>query len=638
MADNHSRNSRARTTQADPSYDVYDEDPLVELARIVSEDGGYFNISEHPEPEAEPDPELDIGYADEEMDLGIDLEGQIMEELELSMASPDGDFQEPDNTPRPAARYHNHAYAPEDSAALSQMTAGPVEQSVEYDSEFEADDWPEDLPEQDDGYAGGVQAGMSPQQHVGSDGVISVEDLSDLEQALSELDENPSYEGGINGQFADDVEYDTDWPDDDTADADIGVAPFVPAGDGYAGHHVPHEGRSGRKVFAVAAVLSIAVLGGGVVAMMNSTSNTSLEGAPPVFKADASPVKVAPDAKDDAGSEDAVFDVADGPVKEELVDRTETPVRQIIPAEGTQQAEVLRPVGDESSKNDARLSENSTSAATDSPRFDPIGPKQVRTVKVGADGTIIRPSLDDSAVVSNNVDSEIVGGLPTPVDVSVNESATAEPQPVPVKVVDIKSGTVGSDALSVVEPKPSPLETVIAGLPADETPLENNAATESGDAAADAGIPLPRERPANAPQAVARAAPALVAQPAQQNAAPVNLLEAARTPAARQVAPTPVSTGSTGSDSTNSGSTGSGSHLVQLSSQRTEEQARAAFNGLKVRYPSLLGNYDPNIQRADLGDRGVYYRVRVGPMSDQTAAVQFCEQLKSSGGSCFVTR
>jgi hypothetical protein len=75
-----------------------------------------------------------------------------------------------------------------------------------------------------------------------------------------------------------------------------------------------------------------------------------------------------------------------------------------------------------------------------------------------------------------------------------------------------------------------------------------------------------------------------------------------------------------------------------LSSQRSEEQAVAAFNGLKKRFPSLLGDQAANIQRADLGDRGVYYRVRVGPMADQVAAAQFCEQLKSSGGSCFVTR
>ena len=77
---------------------------------------------------------------------------------------------------------------------------------------------------------------------------------------------------------------------------------------------------------------------------------------------------------------------------------------------------------------------------------------------------------------------------------------------------------------------------------------------------------------------------------------------------------------------------------MQLSSQRSEEQARATFNGLKQLYPGLLGDKTPNIQRADLGDKGIYYRVRVGPMADRAGAIQFCEELKSSGGKCFVTR
>ena len=46
MADNYSRKNRLSNPGVDPSYDVYDEDPLVELARIVSEDGGYFNIAD----------------------------------------------------------------------------------------------------------------------------------------------------------------------------------------------------------------------------------------------------------------------------------------------------------------------------------------------------------------------------------------------------------------------------------------------------------------------------------------------------------------------------------------------------------------------------------------------------------------
>ena len=78
--------------------------------------------------------------------------------------------------------------------------------------------------------------------------------------------------------------------------------------------------------------------------------------------------------------------------------------------------------------------------------------------------------------------------------------------------------------------------------------------------------------------------------------------------------------------------------MVQVSSQRSADQAQASFESMKRRYKSVLGGFNPDIQRADLGAKGTYYRVRVGPMASREAALRLCEQLKSAGGSCFVTR
>jgi cell division septation protein DedD len=76
-----------------------------------------------------------------------------------------------------------------------------------------------------------------------------------------------------------------------------------------------------------------------------------------------------------------------------------------------------------------------------------------------------------------------------------------------------------------------------------------------------------------------------------------------------------------------------GGVLVQISSQRTEDAARATYKDLQARYPAILGRYDVNIQRADLGDRGIFYRVRVGPFS-QADAQHLCDDLRSAGGDC----
>jgi cell division septation protein DedD len=87
--------------------------------------------------------------------------------------------------------------------------------------------------------------------------------------------------------------------------------------------------------------------------------------------------------------------------------------------------------------------------------------------------------------------------------------------------------------------------------------------------------------------------------------------------------------------SSSSGSQAGGGFMVQVSSQRSEEVALATFKELQRRYPSILGERTPDIQRADLGDRGVYYRVRVGyPTRDEAA--RMCENLKAAGGDCLL--
>jgi hypothetical protein len=59
---------------------------------------------------------------------------------------------------------------------------------------------------------------------------------------------------------------------------------------------------------------------------------------------------------------------------------------------------------------------------------------------------------------------------------------------------------------------------------------------------------------------------------------------------------------------------------------------------MQQRFSSVLGDMQPNIQEADLGAKGIYYRVRVGPWAARAEAVQVCESLRSAGGDCIVTR
>ncbi|WP_342642276.1 SPOR domain-containing protein [Rhodoligotrophos ferricapiens] len=83
----------------------------------------------------------------------------------------------------------------------------------------------------------------------------------------------------------------------------------------------------------------------------------------------------------------------------------------------------------------------------------------------------------------------------------------------------------------------------------------------------------------------------------------------------------------------------SGQYLIQLASFRTQQDAATEFNRLKRSFPQLLGNLSPFIQEADLGDRGKFYRLRMGPIASQDGASQLCNSLIASGEKdCLVRR
>ena len=79
-----------------------------------------------------------------------------------------------------------------------------------------------------------------------------------------------------------------------------------------------------------------------------------------------------------------------------------------------------------------------------------------------------------------------------------------------------------------------------------------------------------------------------------------------------------------------------GAYVVQVSAQETEDEARASYQALQQKYPSVLGGRDANIRRADLGEKGVYYRAQIGPFATSDQANSFCGDLKAAGGQCIV--
>lgn len=84
--------------------------------------------------------------------------------------------------------------------------------------------------------------------------------------------------------------------------------------------------------------------------------------------------------------------------------------------------------------------------------------------------------------------------------------------------------------------------------------------------------------------------------------------------------------------------TASGGYAVQVSSQRSEADAQAAFRALRAKFPNQLGGREPIVRRADLGAKGIYYRAMVGPFASMEEAAGMCSNLKAAGGTCLVQR
>ncbi|MFD1486913.1 SPOR domain-containing protein, partial [Ancylobacter vacuolatus] len=90
--------------------------------------------------------------------------------------------------------------------------------------------------------------------------------------------------------------------------------------------------------------------------------------------------------------------------------------------------------------------------------------------------------------------------------------------------------------------------------------------------------------------------------------------------------------------STSSAAVPAGAYVVQIAAVRSEAEAQATWRTAQSRYSDLLRNQPFSVKRADLGDKGIYYRAQVGNFSAREGAVSLCEALRAQGTTCMVAR
>lgn len=77
-----------------------------------------------------------------------------------------------------------------------------------------------------------------------------------------------------------------------------------------------------------------------------------------------------------------------------------------------------------------------------------------------------------------------------------------------------------------------------------------------------------------------------------------------------------------------------GPYVAQLAALQSAAAADVAWQRLSSRAPALFASASLDVERADLGQRGVYYRVRAGYFADRVNAARFCERIRQMGQDC----
>jgi cell division protein FtsN len=156
-------------------------------------------------------------------------------------------------------------------------------------------------------------------------------------------------------------------------------------------------------------------------------------------------------------------------------------------------------------------------------------------------------------------------------------------------------------------------------------PDEDAAAASSAAASAPVPKPAPPKpaaKPVPPPPSIPAAAPkaaAAIPAPAKPPAAAPKVAAAAPIPAKT---PVPVPASST--------------YALQIGAYKSQAEADAAWKSYKAKHATLLADAATDVQQADLGEKGIWYRLRITGFASKDVASSMCDRLKADGGACFL--
>jgi cell division protein FtsN len=187
--------------------------------------------------------------------------------------------------------------------------------------------------------------------------------------------------------------------------------------------------------------------------------------------------------------------------------------------------------------------------------------------------------------------TEVVKSATPPSATATASPMTAAPSPVVTKPVEKPVVAAAKPVVVAKSPAPAALKPAVPTEKPDKKPT------------------VTASVPAETPKAVATAAPT----PLSPTRAPV-----AETP---KPAAAPSS----------------GAYALQIGAYKSQAEADAAWKSYAAKHP-IAGGYSEDVRKADLSDKGTWYRLRIGSFGDKAAATAFCDKLKADGGNCFLAK
>ncbi len=445
--------------------------------------------------------------------------------------------------------------------------------------------------------------------------------------------------------------------------------------DDYVGDGYDEPARRGRGLMVAAAVAAVVVLGGaGVYAFLAGTGAVGTGSEEPrVIAADKGPVKVVPEERggqsvpnQDKAVYDRVAGQSDsGPKQEQLVTSTEEPVDVVqrtltpesLPYDGPIEDDPATPAESAASDDDRLLPGVDDQAAEPDAgegNGPVVSPRKVRTMIVKPDGTLVAreepapvetaPALAEATQPAAAADTAAPGASAdanaqtatagASASASADVGLRAQPQgTAPASPADGDERALQELASTAVE-ETAPVRTVTttpvapAGAAPTEAATSEPAAAQAPQGEVMVGTPVPVSRPAEQPVDVVgtvtergRVTETAPTETAALAEAPAAQPEAsAQAPAAAQPA-----------------AANPGGYVIQIASLPSEAEAQSSYNSLSSKFGSVIGGRGVDIKRAEIANKGTYYRVRI-PAGSREEANALCAKYKAAGGSCLVTR